>query len=368
MERRKAGKSDLELSVLGFGCWQLGSKGTEDYWAIEYTQELADKMVAESAKSGVTYFDTAEDYAAGASETQLGVAVKQLEPALKQNIVIGSKVLPNHCGDIRQWCEGTLKRLQVDCIDLYMVHWPIDKNSMAHFAGDAKTAHGGRDYAVVDHDATPEAPPTEKAFKELMVLQKEGKIKHIGVSNFGVNQLKEALATGVTIAINQLCYNLIFRAIEFEILPFCVANGIGVIAYSPLMQGILTGNYATADDVPVYRARSRQFDGKRAKSRHGEGGHEVVLFKAIDEVRKIAAETDISMAHLALAWPLHQEGVCTVIAGVTKDHHIASNAAAAALKLTPEVVAKLNAATNDLKIAMGGNADLWQGGEDGRIN
>lgn len=309
----------------------------------------------------------------------------------------GLVCLALHCnaGDIRKWCEGTLERLQIDCIDLYMVHWyvvidqvskhigklnavsstlnesrclpvclsasssftffphfffiiimllkcfvvraviinpsiaytfylytnacihisaiisrPIDKNSMAHFAGDAKTAHGGRDYAVVDHDATPEAPPTEKAFKELMVLQKEGKIKHIGVSNFGVNQLKEALATGVRIdtifiylllgklrstplgcavfpspcsshaafecmlmlailswlpfpftsqvkiAINQLCYNLIFRSIEFEILPFCVANGIGVIAYSPLMQGILTGNYATADDVPVYRVRS----------------------------------------------------------------------------------------------------------------
>ena len=118
----------------------------------------------------------------------------------------------------------------------------------------------------------------------------------------------------------------------------------------------------------LLQARSRHFDGKRPKSRHGEGGHEVVLFKAIDEVRKIAAETGISMAHLALAWPLHQEGVCTVIAGVTKDHHIASNAAAAALKLSPEVVAKLSAATDDLKLAMGGNADLWQGGEDGRIS
>jgi aryl-alcohol dehydrogenase-like predicted oxidoreductase len=133
------------------------------------------------------------------------------------------------------------------------------------------------------------------------------------------------------------------------------------------MQGILTGAYATADEVPVYRARSRHFDGKRPKSRHGEAGHEVVLFEAIGKVRAIASAAKISMAHLALAWPLHQQGVCTVIAGVTKDHHIASNATAAALKLSPEVVAKLNAATDELKMAMGGNADLWQGGTDGRI-
>jgi diketogulonate reductase-like aldo/keto reductase len=89
---------------------------------------------------------------------------------------------------------------------------------MAHFAGHAKTESGGRDYAVVDHDAAGEAPPTIAAFQMLMELQKEGKIKHIGVSNFGVNQLKEALSTGVKLAVNQLCYNLIFRAVEFEIL------------------------------------------------------------------------------------------------------------------------------------------------------
>jgi len=368
MEVREAGTSGFKISTLGFGCWQLGQKGTDDYWGLEYTQEMANKMVKMASDAGVTYFDTAEDYAAGDSELQLGAAVKTLDADTQKKLVIGSKVLPNHCDDIRKYCEGTLKRLGRDSIDLYMVHWPIDKNSMAHFAGHATNAAGGRDYAVVGNDdEVGDAPPTETAFKTLMQLQKEGKVKHIGVSNFGVNQLKEALATGVKIAVNQLCYNMIFRAIEFDIVPFCNEQKIGVIAYSPLMQGILTGNYKTADEVPTYRARSRHFDGKRPKSRHGEGGQEKLLFEAIDKIRVISAESGIAMSDLAVAWPLHTPGVITVIAGITKDHHVAKNVAAAAIKIPADVLQKLNDATDALKQAMGSNADLWQGA-DGRIN
>ena len=129
---------------------------------------------------GCTYFDTAEDYAAGESERQLGGAVKNLDAASRDKVVIGSKLLPNHCGlgDVEKYTQGTLDRLQIDCIDLYMVHWPIDKNSMAHFASHAKIAGGGRDYAVSDQSITPDAPPTEIAFKTLMKLQAAGKIKH----------------------------------------------------------------------------------------------------------------------------------------------------------------------------------------------
>ena len=129
---------------------------------------------------GCTYFDTAEDYAAGESERQLGGAVKNLDAGSRDKVVIGSKLLPNHCGmgDVEKYTQGTLDRLQIECIDLYMVHWPIDKNSMAHFASHAKIAGGGRDYAISDQSITPDAPPTEIAFKTLMKLQAAGKIKH----------------------------------------------------------------------------------------------------------------------------------------------------------------------------------------------
>lgn len=101
------------------------------------------------------------------------------------------------------------------------VHWPIDKNSMAHFAGHGKNAAGGRDYASRDESAAADVPDTASTFAALKRLQDAGKIKHIGVSNFGKTQLQEALATGAKIVSNQVCYNLIFRAVEFDILPFC---------------------------------------------------------------------------------------------------------------------------------------------------
>ena len=144
-----------------------------------------------------------------------------------------------------------------------------DENSMAHFAG-AHTASGGRDYATTGAVAAHDVPPAQQAFLDLMALQQEGKVRHVGVSNFGVQQLEEALSTGVRLAVNQCCYNLIFRASEFEVLPFCAARGIGVLAYSPLMQGLLTGGWKSADEVPTYRARTRHFSGTVWPVRHSK--------------------------------------------------------------------------------------------------
>ena len=210
MEQRKAGDSSLTLSTLGFGCWQFGSAGEQDYWGLDFTDELALALTKQATAAGIVYFDTAEDYAKGGSEEQLGRTLKQLDAATRARVVIGSKVLPNHCSDVRGHCEGTLQRLGVEAIDLYMVHWPISSNSMAHFAG-SHTASGGRDYATTGEVSAEDVPPSQQAFLDLMELQKEGKVRHIGVSNFGVKQLEEALATGVKLAVNQLCYNLIFR-------------------------------------------------------------------------------------------------------------------------------------------------------------
>ena len=95
----------LNLSKLGFGCWQLGSTGPEDYWGMEYTQEDANKMIKASVEAGVFYLDTAKDYAKGGSEKQLGEAIKTLDPELRQKVVIGSKIPPNDCSDV----EGTLQ-------------------------------------------------------------------------------------------------------------------------------------------------------------------------------------------------------------------------------------------------------------------
>ena len=358
------------LGRLGYGTWQFGSGGADDYWGLEFTDDMAVALLKQATAAGVTYVDTAADYAQGGSEKQLGRALKALAPDARAKVVIGSKILPNNCGEVRKYTEETLARLDVPCVDLYMVHWPIAANSMAHFAGD-HTAAGGRDYATTGAVAAESVPPSQRAFLDLMELQKEGKIKHIGVSNFGVRQLADALETGVTIAVNQLAYNLLTRAVEFEILPFCRQRGIGVLAYSPLLQGVLTGAFPTIADIPPYRARTRHFSGARDKSRHGEAGHEPLLAATLEKLRAVAASSGIALADLAVAWPLAKGAAC-VVAGATKAHQLEANVKAANLDLPPALVAELDAATDELKQAMGANADLWQGvhadgKDDGRI-
>jgi myo-inositol catabolism protein IolS len=238
---------------------------------------------------------------------------------------------------------------------------------MAHFAGDHKTKDGGHDYSTSDMDAVGEVPSTQTCFRDLMELKKEGKIKHIGVSNFGVNQLKEALATGCTIAVNQICYNMIFRACEFNVLPFCIENDIQVLCYSVLMQGILTGRYETLNDIPEYRRRTRHFDSTtNSKSRHGESGHENILEATLVKLNQIAKDANIPMSDMALAWPLSQAGVSTCIVGGTKVEHINGIARARKVVLSDDILNKINEATNELKNAMGDNMDLWQGIVEGK--
>jgi aryl-alcohol dehydrogenase-like predicted oxidoreductase len=237
---------------------------------------------------------------------------------------------------------------------------------MAHFAGEHKTKDGGHDYSTSDLDAVGEVPSTQTCFRDLMELQKEGKIKHIGVSNFGVLQLQEALATGCKIACNQICYNMIFRACEIEVLPFCIKHNIQVLCYSVLMQGILTGRYSALSDIPEYRRRTRHFDSRtNPKSRHGEHGFEDLLESTLISLKKISEDFEISMTEMAQCWPLSQEGVSTVIVGGTKVAHIEGVGKASGMVLSEECLKCIEEATVELKEAMGGNMDLWQGAVDG---
>eukprot|EP01127_Copromyxa_protea_P014430 TRINITY_DN4014_c0_g1_i3.p1 TRINITY_DN4014_c0_g1~~TRINITY_DN4014_c0_g1_i3.p1 ORF type:complete len:242 (-),score=30.67 TRINITY_DN4014_c0_g1_i3:70-795(-) len=230
--KRRCGNSELELSVIGIGGWSFGGG---EYWG-EQDQKDNLEVISKALSYGCTYFDTAEAYDNGASEKALGDVLKKCENG--DQAVIGTKILPGNCAPkvIREHLKKSLERLQVPSIDLYMVHWPIDTNPSPP-------------------PGTPEdeIPDTKAAFETLAALQKEGLIKHIGISNFGVEQMKSALATGAKIVVNQLPYGLFLRSIETEILPFCVSHGIGVIGYSPLLQGLLTGKYSSLDELPDFR-------------------------------------------------------------------------------------------------------------------
>ena len=148
--------------------------------------------------------------------------------------------------------------------------------------------------------------------------------------------LAEAVGTGVQLDVNQLCYNLLSRAIEFEILPACRQQQISVTTYMPLLQGLLADKYRTPDEVPAFRARTRHFRGDRPGSRHGEPGAEAETFAALAAIREIAQELGKPMDGVALAWVLAKPGVTGVLAGARTPEQVARNVRSAQLSLSTE--------------------------------
>lgn len=333
MEKRKLGRSDIEISVLGIGCWSYGG-GKEDYWGAQ-DQADVEAVVKGALDRGINYFDTAEAYNEGRSEESLGKALQ----GRRDEAIIGSKISPNltEPAVLRKQCEATLQRLGTDYVDVYMVHWPI-----------------------TDHS-------TPDAFTTLKDLQAEGKIRVIGVSNFGVEQLGEVLGTGVRLDVNQLCYNLLSRGIEDGIMPLCAEHQIGIVGYMPLQQGLLADKYKTADDVPQARARTRHFDGSRPQSRHGEAGAEPEVFAALDGIRAAAQQEGIPMSQLALRWCMARPEMTCVLAGVRNLSQLDDNMAAFSRDLSAEAVARLNEITDPVTEKIGTNPDYFQGRNDSRI-
>ncbi|NOY82365.1 MAG: aldo/keto reductase [Kiritimatiellaeota bacterium] len=321
---RALGRTDLQVSSVSMGCWAIVGDST---WGRQ-DEAQAVATIRAAVDAGINFFDTAEMYGNGYSEELLAKALE----GRREGTVVASKVSPAHT---RSWsqletaCEASLRRLGRDCIDLYYLHWPC------------------RDVPIAD------------LLGWFDRLQCTGKIRWFGVSNFGKEDLSELLDHG-RCEVNQLPYSLLWRVIENEILPLCRANAISVACYSPLAQGLLTGKFASPDDVPAGRARTRHFSCDRPQARHREPGCERETFAALGEVAGVARETGVPMAELALAWLLHQEGVASVVAGARSPEQVRQNARAMTLDLSADVLARLSGATDVLKARFGNNPDMWQ--------
>lgn len=320
----KLGKSNLEVSVIAMGCRPIVGDTT---WGPQKLSDAID-TINTALSIGVNFFDTAESYGDGYSEEILGKALL----GKRDKAIIATKVSPNYLKpeDVIGSCEKSLKRLKTNYIDLYYIHfanWEI---------------------------------PIEDTLMALEKLKKDGKIRAIGCCNFGKIDLIDLLNKNGWIEINQLCYSLLFRTIEYEILPFCIEQNIGIACYAPLAQGLLTGTFESISDVPEGRKITRFYSSNRPRSRHNEAGVEEKLFNVIAKIKKICNESNINMTHLAISWLLSMPGVKIVITGARNAKEIIFDAKAVDTILSNEIITNLKNVTETLKQKLGKNADLFE--------
>ena len=341
MQYTHLGSTGLVVSRICLGTMTYGTSEWRP-WVLD--EDASRPFIQRALELGVTFFDTADMYSRGRSEEVLGRALREF--GRRQDVVIATKVFfpmgpgPNDRGlsrpHILHAIDESLRRLGTDYVDLYQIHWPS------------------------------RSVPLAETMEALDTLRQQGKVRAIGVSNFGLQDLSDLLAVG-RCETNQLPYSLLSRAIEYAIQQKCIDAGIGILCYSPLAQGLLTGKFSSPDEVPEGRARTRHFSKERPQTRHGEAGCEAETFTALEEIHRLSAGIHSPMATLALAWLLHQSGVTAVIAGARHPDQIVQAAQAADLRLSHETMAELTAATDPVKRMLGPNPDLWQSATDSRF-
>jgi myo-inositol catabolism protein IolS len=295
-------------------------------------------VVDAALDAGINYFDTAAMYNDGASEQALGEALRD-----KRDLaLIGTKVQPEQVagkGSVSRALEASLRRLQTDWVDLYMLHWPLRERSQL-----------------------------EDAVAELETLRGEGKVRAVGVSNHGVEQLAAVLSLGLEPVFDELPYSLLTRAIEAEIVPFCAARQIGVLGYMPLMQGLLAGKYRRPADVPASRARTRHFHhGRSPDSRHGGDGAEAETFDVVDALGGLAEELGTDPAVLAIAWSVANPALTCTIVGMRRLDHVRTALEGANLALDDRRLRQLDEATKALWERLGDDPDYFEATCNSRI-
>ena len=318
------GKTNIKVSEFALGCWPFAGGSV---WG---TQDKSDSIstVHAALDNGINFFDTAEGYNDDYhSESILGEALVNR----RNRSVIATKISPPNLlpQKIEEACNNSLKRLSTDYIDLYQIHWP-------------------------NHDIN-----MEDSINELNKLVDKGKIRSLGVCNFGVDDLNEILNLGV-FSTDQLPYNLLWRPIEEEILPESKKNNIGIICYSPLAQGLLTGRYRNADEVPDGISRSRLFNKNRPLSNHDDEGCENEVFKCINKIQEIAKTLGENSAKISLSWVRQQSNITSLLVGARNTKELEMNLSAFEYDLSTELIKELSDLTNNVKLYLGKNPDMWK--------
>jgi len=337
------------ISALGMGCWAYGGG---KYWG-DQNQKDVDEVVHAALDKGINYFDTAEVYNDGESERSLGLALQ----GRRSEAVIGTKVSTSNTRPVvlGEHCEASLKRLKTDYIDIYMLHWPLNPKAVEHFTDDPELIS---------------SPPTvQEAFETMIKLQKEGKIRYIGISNHGIQQMEEVRETGAEIVVNELPYNLISRGIEDGIVQYCIEKNIGVLGYMAMQQGILAGIYPTIEAIPPAQAHSRHFHFSRGgqESRHGEAGAEEEISHLLKGMQKIANDLGTNIPTLSLSWAMAGKGISSTLVGSRNKNELMMNIRTASYKLPEDVHKELDELSRPVLQKLGTNPDYYENRSSSRI-
>ncbi len=312
MDYRLLGHSGFKVSELTYGNWVTHGSQIED--------DAAQACVHAALDCGITSFDTADVYARGRAEEILGRA---LQGRRREGLEIFTKVYgpmgegPNDVGlsrkHIREAIDASLRRLQLDYVDLYQAH--------------------RYDYET----------PLEETMQAFADVVRSGKALYIGVSEWRAEQIREATSLAVELRVplisNQPQYSAIYRVIEAEVLPTCRELGLGQIVWSPLGQGVLTGKYRPGQPPP---------QGSRATDEAGGGARFIrgllrdEVLERVQQLRPLADEAGLSMAGLALAWVLQEENVASAIIGATRPEQVRDNVRAVGVRLDPEIKRRMD--------------------------
>ncbi|MEA3462371.1 MAG: aldo/keto reductase [Bacteroidota bacterium] len=331
MEKRVLGKSDVQVSPIVFGAWAIGGwmwGGANEKDSIRAIHACLDH--------GISSLDTAPIYGFGLSEKLVGEAIKGKRDSFEILTKAGMRwegtsgeyffTTNDNSGIQREIytysgrdsliaeCEESLKRLGTDYIDLYQIHWP-----------DSTT-------------------PIEEAMEAFRILQEQGKIRAAGVSNYSVEQMERA-STVVELSSNQVPYSMVRRDIEQDVVPWCLDHDCGILAYSPLQRGLLTGKITP--DYPFAPGDSRP------EAAHFKVNNLIRTNKFLEQITPLAREKGATLSQLVIAWTLRQPGITVALVGARTEEQVKQNAGAVDVQLSDDEVDMINQKLEKLKLDLG---------------
>ena len=314
MDYRKFGETKVDISAIGFGCWEIGG----GYGSIEETDFI--KAINRALEVGINSFDTAEAYGFGASEKSLAKALgsRRKDAVITTKFGVGYPDAPNYRDSTRkrvmESIEKSLKALNTDYVDVYLIHWP-DRNV-----------------------------PFEEPMRALDDLVKQGKVRAVGLSNFKLSEIQACMSTR-RVDVVQYCWNMFDRRMQKEIFPYCRENKIGVMAYGSLAYGMLTGTLS----------EEKTFEKNDWRSKRGQLGninlfqhlfgpdHFLKNLRAVEELKGVAKRYGKTLPQLALNWTLSNPVISTELVGCRNPGEVDDNAGALGWKISDADMKEIDA-------------------------